>query len=285
MKRPTDPQPPYGPRDWQEDADHENGGYQCECVHCKATFYGHKRRVVCKQCAERPTEAEKPPEIREEIRKVLLDTYACTRVWEAWQVGTMTDDDFHPAWEDDDILDGIEVAVKAQVESETAAPRAEVEEAKRDKDKATAAMIPLVREVLEAQAEGARLRQCFDGLAERIAASMWGYFQGGSAGSADAYAYFQNNKESGGPRHVIDRVQAEITHTLKAAALAASPASGAAEPMITVPRRLLARLSDCAFTHDWSGEYEEAATLLDVLPPAPTSPDAIGEPEPQPREG
>gem|GEM_PF-5528441 len=33
------------------------------------------------------------------VRTHLTSIYACTRVWEAWQVGTMTEDDFIPASE------------------------------------------------------------------------------------------------------------------------------------------------------------------------------------------
>lgn len=46
------------PRDWSEDFGHENGRYMCQCFICDSTFFGHKRRVVCKQCAEpyRPQE-------------------------------------------------------------------------------------------------------------------------------------------------------------------------------------------------------------------------------------
>ncbi|MEK7945764.1 hypothetical protein WKR98_13490 [Pigmentiphaga sp. YJ18] len=43
------------PRDWIEDAGHENGNYQCKCTDCGQTFMGHKRRVVCKVCAQVPT--------------------------------------------------------------------------------------------------------------------------------------------------------------------------------------------------------------------------------------
>lgn len=42
----------YGPRDWREDSSHENGNYNCTCCLCKETFIGHKRRVVCKVCAD-----------------------------------------------------------------------------------------------------------------------------------------------------------------------------------------------------------------------------------------
>ena len=36
--------------------------------------------------------------------KVLSGLYCCTRVWEAWQVGTMTQDDFVEADYDDDLI-------------------------------------------------------------------------------------------------------------------------------------------------------------------------------------
>lgn len=39
------------PRDWPEDAAHENGSYLCRCLSCKQTFTGYKRRQCCKVCA------------------------------------------------------------------------------------------------------------------------------------------------------------------------------------------------------------------------------------------
>lgn len=41
-----------------------------------------------------PTEQDK--ELRDKISSLLADDYACTRVWEAWQVGTMAENDFIP---------------------------------------------------------------------------------------------------------------------------------------------------------------------------------------------
>jgi hypothetical protein len=40
------------PGDWPEDSGHENGNYQNRCVECGRTFTGHKRRVVCRACAQ-----------------------------------------------------------------------------------------------------------------------------------------------------------------------------------------------------------------------------------------
>lgn len=40
------------PADWQEDAAHENGCYQNRCGPCGIVFYGHKRRTLCRVCAQ-----------------------------------------------------------------------------------------------------------------------------------------------------------------------------------------------------------------------------------------
>jgi len=60
-----------------------------------------------------PSVAPEPPtreKLAEIVRSHLTSTYHCTRVWEAWHVGTMTEDDFEPASESDmaeDIADAI----------------------------------------------------------------------------------------------------------------------------------------------------------------------------------
>lgn len=38
------------------------------------------------------------------VKDILQDFYCCTRVWEAWQVGTMTEEDFIPCFGDIDIF-------------------------------------------------------------------------------------------------------------------------------------------------------------------------------------
>lgn len=51
-----------------------------------------------------PSVAPEPPTreaLAEIVRLHLTSTYHCTRVWEAWHVGTMTEDDFEPASESD----------------------------------------------------------------------------------------------------------------------------------------------------------------------------------------
>jgi hypothetical protein len=39
------------PRSWPDDYPGENGQYMCECFSCKQRFVGHKRRVICRECA------------------------------------------------------------------------------------------------------------------------------------------------------------------------------------------------------------------------------------------
>ena len=40
------------PKNWTEDYSHENGNYVNTCMFCKDQFFGHKRRVVCKECTQ-----------------------------------------------------------------------------------------------------------------------------------------------------------------------------------------------------------------------------------------
>lgn len=49
---------------------------------------------------------ELPSKVAEALAEELGDTYHCSRTWEAWQYGTMTEEDFSPASEDDDFLMG-----------------------------------------------------------------------------------------------------------------------------------------------------------------------------------
>lgn len=42
--------------DWNEDAKHENGYYNCKCMVCDADFLGYKGRLICRKC-HRETEA------------------------------------------------------------------------------------------------------------------------------------------------------------------------------------------------------------------------------------
>jgi hypothetical protein len=50
--------PKDGPQNWTEDYMHENGMYQNRCLECKELFFGHKRRVICKTCFNKPPDWE-----------------------------------------------------------------------------------------------------------------------------------------------------------------------------------------------------------------------------------
>lgn len=41
-------------KNWKEDYAHENGNYLNKCYICSGYFYGHKRRVTCRECATNP---------------------------------------------------------------------------------------------------------------------------------------------------------------------------------------------------------------------------------------
>jgi hypothetical protein len=54
---------------------------------------------------------QEPVGLRDALTKALTSTYVCGRVWEAWNVGTMTENDFQPAAECDELLDELVHAV------------------------------------------------------------------------------------------------------------------------------------------------------------------------------
>jgi len=74
-------------------------------------------------------EAPQPaPEIRTVLRDALASgltlTYGCSRVWSAWGVGTMTEDDFYPADECDELLDELCDLAIAALRPDLVAPAA-----------------------------------------------------------------------------------------------------------------------------------------------------------------
>jgi hypothetical protein len=65
-------------------------------------------------CPHTSTPAQRKPLTDEERKKLrdafaqsLTSVYVCGRVWEAWQYGTMTEDDFQPASECEEVLDSL----------------------------------------------------------------------------------------------------------------------------------------------------------------------------------
>lgn len=51
---------PVSSRDWPDDFQDENGNYSCMCFACGNIFTGHKRRNICKVCAEK-SNLKQPP--------------------------------------------------------------------------------------------------------------------------------------------------------------------------------------------------------------------------------
>lgn len=49
--------------------------------------------------------------IGDAVAEALGDALLCSRDWSAWSYGTMSEDDFSPAWEDNEFVDGIVDAV------------------------------------------------------------------------------------------------------------------------------------------------------------------------------
>ena len=56
---------------------------------------------------------QEPVALRDALAEALTGTYVCGRVWSAWNVGTMTEDDFQRADECNELLDGLVQAVAA----------------------------------------------------------------------------------------------------------------------------------------------------------------------------
>jgi hypothetical protein len=74
---------------------HEKGD-KCEYVRYSEAQQQPRERREQLASGQGPVKVE---QIAELVRTHLTSVYACTRVWSAWQVGTMTEDDFIPASE------------------------------------------------------------------------------------------------------------------------------------------------------------------------------------------
>ena len=77
----------------------------------------HTLAMQALQVSQQPAPPAEVPlltdeELREAFAQNLGGTYVCTRVWIAWSYGTMSEDDFYPASESDDLLDSLVQAVR-----------------------------------------------------------------------------------------------------------------------------------------------------------------------------
>jgi hypothetical protein len=81
--------------------------------------YGNKENVNMQHRAigaiyesfAKPKPEQEPVALRTALADALGCVYVCNRTWSAWGVGTMTQDDFYPAAESDDVLDSLVEAV------------------------------------------------------------------------------------------------------------------------------------------------------------------------------
>ena len=79
-------------------------------------YAGHAASVYMAAWDEAPTPPQRkieqePVALREALASALTSVYVCGRVWSAWGVGTMTEDDFSAASECDELLDELVSAV------------------------------------------------------------------------------------------------------------------------------------------------------------------------------
>ncbi len=61
---------------------------------------------------------KKEESLEEKITSILKLSYACTRDWSAWQVGTMTQDDFKPAEETEILTDLVDLVAQLLAEKD-----------------------------------------------------------------------------------------------------------------------------------------------------------------------
>lgn len=96
----------------------EQPAQQCKWPTCQNEEYQQaladqiKRELAGEQPAQR-TEQEIVA-LREALASSLDGVYVCDRAWSAWSVGTMSEDDFYPASESDEVLDSLVSAVTSQ---------------------------------------------------------------------------------------------------------------------------------------------------------------------------
>lgn len=125
----------------------ENGGLyegRDRAIEAAKTDYAVRfNRCVLASCPD--TSPLDRPAAREALTEALSGALDCTRVWEAWGVGTMTEDDFTEVASDDARLDDIIDAVAAPLLSEIAVLRAELAALTKAHDTVCGALVAAVR--------------------------------------------------------------------------------------------------------------------------------------------
>jgi hypothetical protein len=79
--------------------------------HCQLQGVDLDYQITTPPAAQPAVPKLEPVALRDALAGALSSVYVCGRVWDAWSVGTMTEDDFQPAAECDEVLDSLVEAI------------------------------------------------------------------------------------------------------------------------------------------------------------------------------
>lgn len=115
----SSPQPPEGVAElvaaadeWVQEENWESS-YETDGFNRPGTELIVKLRNALAALSSVPVVTPSDEELRQRVADCLREVYTCSRVWEAWQYNTMTEDDFAPAWESDDLIDDLVAALSS----------------------------------------------------------------------------------------------------------------------------------------------------------------------------
>lgn len=128
--------------------------------------------------------------LKDALAEALTSVYVCGRVWEAWQYGTMSESDFQPAAECDEVLDSLVEAVTKATPPAAQPAQWQKVECPFCGDSVTATDMPAAQpdiETLEVEnkmlrARNERLERELADLAERVVARLEQSGAGSNAG-------------------------------------------------------------------------------------------------------
>ena len=93
----------------REQYDHDRGGWLTDEVEDVGIQIVSDQAYVSdgRPQASKPLTDEQRTSLRDAFAQALTSVYVCGRVWEAWQYGTMSEGDFQPAGECEEVLDSL----------------------------------------------------------------------------------------------------------------------------------------------------------------------------------
>lgn len=86
VKELADKAPMETHHDWTEDFSHENGNYNCKCLHCGCIFVGHKRRVQCKACSFIAASRDMLPRLVKALEHEMETSKTLANCFEQWPI-------------------------------------------------------------------------------------------------------------------------------------------------------------------------------------------------------